>query len=140
MVGFSFIYISAAIGLYGFGFGDASLVYANIINLSVRIAYSLGFVREFYTKNNASESFLWTNALPSWHLFLITGLSALSVYLNNKRLDISGILKTNGRLAILNTSVLFHIVLGSILAVACLLSWWVSARAYLLLLRKGKTE
>lgn len=139
MVGFSFIYISAAIRLYGLDLGDASLVYANIINLSARIAYSLRFVNKFYTKN-ASEAFQWTNALPSWHLCLVTGLSAVLIYMDNKRLEVSSILKINGRSAMLNTSVLFHIGLGGALAVACLLSWWISSGRYLSLLRRRKTE
>ncbi|EEB87561.1 hypothetical protein MPER_15048, partial [Moniliophthora perniciosa FA553] len=43
MIVFSTIYISSAIALYKQGFGDVSLVYANIINLSARIIYVLIF-------------------------------------------------------------------------------------------------
>ncbi|KIK09519.1 hypothetical protein K443DRAFT_644720 [Laccaria amethystina LaAM-08-1] len=57
MIGFSVVYISTAIFLYSLDIGDASLVYANVINLSARILYCLAFVMQFFAKSSPPQTF-----------------------------------------------------------------------------------
>ncbi|KAF9054290.1 Rft protein-domain-containing protein [Panaeolus papilionaceus] len=85
MVLFSTLYIGSAIVLYRAGFGDASLVYANIINLSARIAYCINFAQSFFNgavkspTPDASESDLVFSArraiFPSWGLVLSVSIA-----------------------------------------------------------------
>lgn len=45
-------------------FGDAGLVYANVLNLFVRAAYAWVFVNRFYAKRGEGEMVGWRKAVP----------------------------------------------------------------------------
>ncbi|KAJ3503584.1 hypothetical protein NLJ89_g8367 [Agrocybe chaxingu] len=146
MVGFSMVYILSAISLYRLGFGDASLVYANILNLSARIVYCLRFATSFFTRSTptspSSKSprpiFRWQDTLPPKSLFAISAFSSLIIYASNVRLEADVLTTRLGRAALANPSVLLHVALGVLLAVGCLLMWWVSAGRYLKLPSRHK--
>lgn len=140
MIAFSIIYIISAIFLYRSGFGDSSLVYANIINLSVRILYSLHFITNFFSKSIASASasvtgpplFNWKDALPSWNLYTALALSSLFIYLSDRRFKASATIAAHpGKLAIFNPSVLIHVAIGTFLGLVCLFTWWRSSGRHL---------
>ncbi|KAF9477448.1 Rft-1-domain-containing protein, partial [Pholiota conissans] len=56
MVGFSVVYVSAALFFYRVGMGDAGLVYANIGNLSVRVGYCVRFAARYFSSSTTSKS------------------------------------------------------------------------------------
>ncbi|TFK37659.1 Rft protein-domain-containing protein [Crucibulum laeve] len=140
MIGFSVVYISAAVTLYGLGFGDASLVYANIINLSVRIMYCLQFSRGFFNRHGAQQAFRTSNALPSAYFATSCGLSAVIIWFNANRSRIQQVVESKGRTALFNPAVLFHVALGGSLGMICLLIWWIKAGRSLSLPGHAKVE
>lgn len=142
MVAFSIIYILATICLYRLGLGDTSLVYANILNLSARISYCLHFVSTYFASQRSQQhAFRPFDALPSWTLCITCTLSAVLFHLTKKQLDAERLVAELGRSAILNKSVLLHVVIGVSLAITCLWVWWRSSGRYLdLSMRRGKKE
>jgi len=126
MAGFSTIYISAAIALYAMGFGDRSLVYANIINLSARIFYCLHFISYYFRSRRAGDLFLWKDLTPSPRLILLSVLSTFVIQYHQQKRDISRIIQVDGRTALLNVFVLTHVGLGGLLALVCITVWWMS--------------
>lgn len=141
MIGFSMIYITSAIAFYRIGLGDASLVYANIVNLSVRIMYSLRFVARFFSNAKPSQPFHLRDLLPSYILCIVCAISNVLLSMSERHLNASDISTRLGRGALLDSSVVLHIGLGAILALTCVLSWWrTSSRHLALSLRRGKTD
>ena len=131
MIGFSVVYISTAIFLYSLDIGDASLVYANIVNLSARIVYCLAFVIQFFAKSSPPQSFQWTQVIPSWKLLAVFGLSATLIRISENLLGVIQIVEKEGRFALFKTPILIHVALGATLAIVCILVWWVSVGRYL---------
>ncbi|KAJ6488475.1 Rft protein-domain-containing protein [Mycena vitilis] len=144
MAAFSVVYISAAIQLYSWQFGDTSLVFANIINLTARIAYAVYFVSAFFSANKARAFLQWKGALPGWRLCLACGVSWGLVIQNAKRLDILGTIARAGAgiSVLMNKNVLVHVATGGLLGCVCLATWWLTeGRQHLELSRKRvKTE
>ncbi|KAF9006927.1 Rft protein-domain-containing protein [Cyathus striatus] len=140
MVLFSIIYISTAIFLYRLGFGDTSLVYANILNLSARIAYCVRFANNYFTQHNASNLLCWEAAIPSYKLCLVFILSAYVISISDRLQDVSHLVQYLGWRAIKTTAVLFHILLGIVMAIFCLLLWWNSNRKILHILKRTKSN
>lgn len=131
MAGFSFIYISTAIALYGSHLGDASLVYANIVNLTVRIAYSLHFILRFFLERGAGDGLRWSNVMPSRMVLLALSFSAAAIGWHGNSQRILEFVKENGRSALLTRLVIMHVVLGGVLALVCLGIWWRSSGRFL---------
>ncbi|KAJ7460938.1 Rft protein-domain-containing protein [Mycena galericulata] len=143
MAAFSVIYIGAAIQLYGWHFGDASLVYANIINLSARIAYAVHFVSAYFSNHSARSSLEWKNALPGWRLSLACCVSWAVVRQSEKRLDVSGTIARAGAgiSVLVNRPVLLHVATGGALGCACLATWWLTEGRQLVRSRgRSKTD
>lgn len=130
MIGFSAIYIGSAISFYAFGLGDASLVYANIVNLSARIVYSLRYATNFFNEPNA-PLFRWQDTLPSRSLCVVSALSAVVIQLSQMRLKADKIASQLGKRALLNSSVLLHVGVCGLLALMCLGTWWRTSGRYL---------
>lgn len=126
MIGFSVVYISTAIFLYSLDIGDASLVYANVINLSARILYCLAFVMQFFARSSPPQSFQWTQVIPSWKLLAVFGLSATLIRISENLLGVIQTVEREGRFALFNIPILIHIALGATLAIVCILVWWLS--------------
>lgn len=140
MAGFSIIYISAAIGLYVQGFGDTSLVYANIINLSGRIVYALQFISSYFRSHHAGNLLRWKDIMPLPRLIFLAVLSSFVVHYHGHKRDISGIVKAGGKRALLDISVVTHVGLGGGLALICIIIWWMSSGRILVPSRHAKTE
>ncbi|KAF8797724.1 RTF domain-containing protein [Phlegmacium glaucopus] len=142
MIGFSVIYILATICLYRLGLGDASLVYANIFNLSARITYCLHFVSTYFTNQGSQQrAFRWSDALPSWSLSITCALSSVLLRLSRKQFNAERLATDLGRSAILDKFVLLHVGFGVALAITCLGTWWKSSGRYLdLSVRRSKKE
>ncbi|KAK7033588.1 Oligosaccharide translocation protein rft1 [Paramarasmius palmivorus] len=134
MILFSVIYISSAVGLYRRGFGDVSLVYANIINLSARIAYVLLFARSYFP--NAS----WKNMFPPISMAAAVLLSADVVMLSEAKLQPLDILREKGKVGVLSGAVLMHIGLGGFLALFCVGLWWRGSRELIRTFRMGTAK
>lgn len=137
MIGFSVVYISTAIFLYSLDIGDASLVYANVVNLSARIVYCLAFDIQFFAKSSPPQSFQWTQVIPSWKLLAVFGLSATLIRISENLLGVIQIVE-KGRFALFKTPILIHVALGATLAIVCILVWWVSVGRYLSLPGRGR--
>jgi len=131
MVAFSMIYILAAIVLYHFGFGDSSLVFANIFNLTVRIIYSFSFATVFFKRFPQPHLLQLKDVLPSWSLCLACSISALVIQASANHFYVSDISRKLGKAALLNSSVLLHLAVGTALGVSCLLTWWITSGSQL---------
>jgi oligosaccharide translocation protein RFT1 len=137
---FSVIYICSALTMYQLNFGDAALVYANIINLMARIMYSLSFVTIYFNLHKAGVLVRWENVLPSRKFLSLVGLSAVLVRCSDRYLGASDIVTRQGRAAISSPYVLFHIVIGGALGLACALTWWMTFGRLLTLPGRAKTS
>ena len=130
MIGFSAIYIGSAIAFYTLRMGDASLVYANIVNLSARIVYSLRYATNFFNEPN-SAVFRRRDTLPSRGLCVVSALSAVVIQLSQRRLGADKITSQLGKRALLDPSVLLHVGVCGSLALVCLGTWWRTSGRYL---------
>lgn len=140
MAVFSATYILAAIVLYGLHLGDASLVYANIINLSVRIIYSAHFITSFFAGRGARHVLHWKRVIPTGPVWLIAGVSTVLIRTAERRLDTLTVIANGGRKALVTMPVLTYVGLGGFLALTCLGTWWMSSGRYLDMSRRSKTE
>ncbi len=142
MVVFSISYITSAILFYRLGLGDASLVYANIVNLSARVLYCLVFVDGYFKKASSTSAvhFRLDKVLPPRGLWVISVISAVMIYVSERRLNANELALQLGRRAVMNFSVLFHVAIGLSLAILCILTWWTVSGRYLNLLLRRKVE
>jgi oligosaccharide translocation protein RFT1 len=118
---FSVIYICAALLMYRLQFGDAALVYANIINLFARIVFSLHFVTAYFSMHGASDLLEWSVVRPNRRHLLLVILSALLIWLSQRNCD----MHTGGTGVAFSVPVLLHVCLGGVLASICISTWWV---------------
>lgn len=124
MIGFSAIYIVSALFLYQSGFGDSSLVYANIVNLTARIIYALRFISNFFNSSTTKGSiFHWQAALiPSPSLFVVSALSASSIWLSERAFKPNDL--AIGRRGLFHPAMLLHVGIGGVLGLISLGVWW----------------
>lgn len=127
MVAFSLAFVAAAISLYRFGFGDASLVYANIVNLCARIVYAVWFAKSFFSSRGSKCLISVGRALPSLPLVLVSFAMWGAVVFDGKRRDVENVVSVEGRRSLLNVDVVQHVGIGSALAVVWLSYWWMSS-------------
>ncbi|KDR74152.1 hypothetical protein GALMADRAFT_227845 [Galerina marginata CBS 339.88] len=130
MIGFSLVYIVSAVLFYRTGLGDASLVYANIINLSVRIAYALRYTARFFDRSQDRQRppiFHPRDALPSPVLLGVCALSALAIRMSARTLNADVIAASLGKTALFDRRVLAHVGVGSVLGVVCVGTWLVTS-------------
>lgn len=144
MIVFSITYILAAIAFYHCNLGDASLVYANIINLCARIVYCLIFIKRYFRTSDSSASpfiqFRFYDALPSWQLWTASAFSAVLIYASEQWFEANTIALQLGRQALMDYRVILHIFVGTSLAFACLMTWWITASYRLNIPIRRKTE
>jgi len=140
MAGFSVIYILAAVILYALQLGDVSLVYANILNLSVRIIYSTHFISSFFSIHNARDVLTWNKALPGWPVILTSCVSAAFVWISARRLEVLEAVKEGGRTTLLTLPVVTHLMLGGLMGLVCLTVWWMSSGRYISIPSRTKIE
>ena len=122
------IYITTAVLLFRLDIGDASLVYANIFNLGMRIAYATWFASAFFP----TGILRWKNVLPNRKLLLVCGLSAVVVRLTRVKVD--------KREQILSLPVAIHVLAGGIMFLCCVGTWWITSGRKLRIRRTTKTE
>ena len=134
MGAFSVLYITAAITLFKLDFGDPSLVYANILNLSVRIMYSIHFVTSFYERRKARHALRWTTIIPPWPLVLSASVSWIAIKLYEARF---GIIPASRASTI---PVLIHVGIGASMAFTCFGIWWMSSGRHLKFPEKSKIQ
>jgi Rft protein len=140
MAGFSVIYISAAVMLYALQLGDASLVYANILNLSVRIIYSAHFISSFFSNHSALDVLTWNRALPRWPVIITCSLSAGFIWTSARQLEVLEVVGEGGRTRLLSLPVVIHVMLGGVMGLGCLIAWWMSSGRYLSIPSRMKSE
>jgi oligosaccharide translocation protein RFT1 len=133
---FSGIYIAAAFILFSYGIGDASLVYANIINLSARILYCLWFVSSYFHKLQGSGP-PWRHVFPGWIFILLAGMTRLLVHYSAMGLNVEGQMMEMKRTA-LNLNMIVHIAFGCFLAAITLSAWWYQTGRYITVPRSNK--
>ncbi|OJA11584.1 hypothetical protein AZE42_01937 [Rhizopogon vesiculosus] len=138
LIGFSIVFILSAIGFYASGFGDVSLVYANIINLSARIIYAAQYASTFFKKNKTAHS--WTTSMPAWHFLLAAALSYLAISMTNIHDQAVVLVQTGGRGAVLSTTVISHLAQGVGLGLCCVVTWWITSGRYLMKRVQVKTD
>jgi oligosaccharide translocation protein RFT1 len=133
MTAFSMIYISTALTLYRLGLGDVSLVYANIANLAIRIAYCLWFVTSYFRVRRSSGLLVWKNVAPRWEVLTALVLSEMVIRFSESALNIPGIIAVHKRSALLDIHVVTHILLGGTLLALCSGVWWIFSGQFLTL-------
>ncbi len=124
---FSVLFITAAISLYRLGAGDASLVYANILNLLARIIFAVLFTKTFFASKGGRNLVSVRDILPSFHLLFVSFVVWGSVAYDGRSRDVERIVRLTGKRSLLEASVVQHIGIGSALAVVWLSYWWVSS-------------
>ncbi|KAF5353438.1 hypothetical protein D9756_008112 [Leucocoprinus leucothites] len=127
MVAFSVVFIASAISLYRLGFGDASLVYANIVNLLARIVFATSFTKSFFPSQGPESIISIRRALPSLSLVLVSLAMRGIITYDSKRRNVKMIVGAEGRRSLLNIDVVQHVGLGSALAAVWLSYWWMSS-------------
>ncbi|KAG7097422.1 hypothetical protein E1B28_004768 [Marasmius oreades] len=140
MLVFSIIYIGSAIGLYRENYGDVSLVYANIVNLSARIVYVVVFAASFFRRHSGTDYVKWRQVLPSPSLFIALLVSLVVIPASETKWHATQIVQTQGRRAVFNWAVLIHVGIGTALALVCLWTWWNSSQSVLATFRARKTK
>ena len=125
MVVFSAVYVALALALYRLGAGDASLVYANIGNLAVRIAYCTLFTARFFRAAPPPAPQLRLRSIlpPMTYMLALAGARTL-ITLSARRTHAGAVAAALGRGALLDTRVLLHVGVGGGLALACAGVWW----------------
>jgi len=126
MLAFSVIYILSAIALYNLGFGDTSLVFANIANLTARIWYTATFIVVYFEKRMKSHLFSLANIVPGWKFSGMVALSFLAISLNEARQHLTQEVQQLGGRALFSTPVLGHVGLGGGLGLVCVGLWWIT--------------
>jgi len=127
MVAFSLVFIVAAIMFYRLGFGDASLVYANMVNLLARIVFAVLFTKSFFASRGTGNVISVRRVLPSPYLVLISLAMRGVVAYDGRWRNIGIIIGMQGRGSLLHVEVIRHVGVGSALAVVWLSYWWMSS-------------
>lgn len=117
--------------MYKIGLGDASLVYANILNLTARIAYALHFISSYFQAHACQDCLKWRSVIPRKRLIVVSVLSLLVVLLNSDKSHVTDIVRAGGKVAFLQPAVISHIALGGILCLASVAVWWLSSPKFL---------
>ncbi|KAF8558427.1 Rft-1-domain-containing protein [Imleria badia] len=140
MLAFSVIYILSASALYNIGFGDTSLVYANIANLTARIWYTATFIEVYFGKRMKSHQLSLANIVPGWKFSGMVALSFLAISGNHARQHLADEVQRLGRRALFSPRVLGHVGLGGGLGLVCVGVWWIMEGRRLVVRGRIKAE
>lgn len=122
MAFFSSLYIASAVSFYKFAhLGDASLVYANIMNLTARIAYCVHFANTYYSSCRSRHLLSWWKAIPRVPFLLSIISSGTLVRLDTRTMMLSSTERGIGLL--FRMDLIMHICYGLVLALACIGVW-----------------
>ncbi|KAF8626666.1 hypothetical protein AX15_004757 [Amanita polypyramis BW_CC] len=120
---FSGLYIATAVVFYKFTpLGDASLVYANIVNLMARIAYCIHFSNSYYTLHRSRYLLSWSKAIPRAPFLLSIILSVVLVRRDGRMIFLSA--SDRGLRLLSRIDIIMHVSYGIILALTCIGVWW----------------
>ncbi|KAI6150941.1 Rft protein-domain-containing protein [Pisolithus tinctorius] len=136
MFAYSGVYILAATSFYKLGFGDASLVYANIINLSARILFTTAFTFRYFTKHLNSPPFGVADIFPDWRFLGAVAVSCTVVSVNESRQRIVELSRVR---TLFSVPVLLHILLGASMGLLCVAVWWFTTGRRVVAKLKTKT-
>ncbi|KAL4065422.1 Rft protein-domain-containing protein [Scleroderma citrinum] len=135
MLVYSSMYIISAILFYRLGFGDASLVYANVVNLSARIVYTMLFTLHFFRKHmNCSAPFGLADVLPDWRFLVAVAVSYVVISVNESKQHVMELR------ALVSVSVLLHFSLGVVMGLVCVATWWTTAGRRMVIRVKPKVD
>ncbi|KAF9489875.1 Rft-1-domain-containing protein [Pleurotus eryngii] len=144
MFTFSILYLSSALVFYSyFQLGDASLIYANIVNLLARISFCLFFVQSFFrgqyqaivSQGAASatrkpiRSYPFTFKPWEWvpHPRVITSCVLSYAILSSKALVPPPITTSSSPMQYLLSKVMVrYIGVGGVLGLGCVYVWWIT--------------
>lgn len=124
---FSLLFITTAVFLYRLGLGDASLVYANILNLFARIIFAGLFTKSFFASKGGKGLISIRSILPSFSLLLLSFVLWGAIVYDSQSRDVERTIRLAGKRSLLEASVMQHIGIGSALAVVWLSYWWMSS-------------
>ncbi|KAI6118721.1 Rft protein-domain-containing protein [Pisolithus croceorrhizus] len=136
MFGYSGLYILAATSLYKLGFGDASLVYANIVNLSARILFTMAFIFRYFKKHTNSTPFGVADIFPDWRFLSTVAVSYAVISVNGSK---QRIVELSQRQALFTVPVLLHLLMGVSMGLACVAVWWLTTGRRVIAKLKAKT-
>ncbi|KAI6109981.1 Rft protein-domain-containing protein [Pisolithus sp. B1] len=136
MLGYSGLYILAATSLYKLGFGDASLVYANIVNLSARILFTMAFIFRYFEKHMNSTPFGVADIFPDWRFLSTVAVSYAVISVNGSK---QRIVELSRRQALFTVPVLLHLLMGASMGLACVAVWWLTTGRRMIAKLKAKT-
>ncbi|KAI6036804.1 Rft protein-domain-containing protein [Pisolithus microcarpus] len=136
MFGYSGLYILAAISFHELGLGDASLVYANIVNLSARILFTMAFTFRYFKKHTNSVPFGVPDIFPGWRFLGIVVVSYAVISVNEKKQHIVELSRSQ---ALFSVPVLLHILMGGSMGLACVAVWWLTIGRRVVAKLKAKT-
>lgn len=135
---FSALYIATAISFYKFALlGDASLVYANIVNLAARIAYCVHFTDVYYSSCRSRHLLSWSKVLPRMPFLLSIISSGTLVRLDTRTMMLSS--TDRGIRLLFRLDLVMHLCYGVVLALACI-GIWLKVQAPLLPKELGKKK
>ncbi|KAG9217939.1 hypothetical protein CCMSSC00406_0008580 [Pleurotus cornucopiae] len=144
MFTFSILYLSSALVFYSyFELGDASLIYANIVNLLARISFCLFFVQTFFQgqyqaivfqaaappTHKPIQSYPFTFKPGEWlpHPRVITTCVLSYAILSSKALVPPPITTSSSPMRYLLSKVMIrYIGVGGVLGLGCLYVWWIT--------------
>ncbi|KAG0706405.1 Rft protein-domain-containing protein [Suillus ampliporus] len=138
LVAFSITFLLSAVGFYASGFGDVSLVYANIINLAARIVYAAQYASTFFDRNKTTHG--WKTSMPTWQFLLAAVISYLAISMTEIHDRAVLLVQTEGRRAILSVVVISHLAQGVGMGLCCIATWWVTSGRYLVKRAPVKTD
>lgn len=136
MFGYSGLYILAAISFHELGLGDASLVYANIVNLSARILFTMAFTFRYFKKHTNSAPFGVSDIFPGWRFLGTVVVSYAVISVNEKKQHIVELSRSQ---ALFSVPVLLHILMGGSMGLACVAVWWLTTGRRVVAKLKAKT-
>ncbi|KAF8692334.1 hypothetical protein AX14_002578 [Amanita brunnescens Koide BX004] len=138
MAFFSALYITTAVSFYKLALlGDASLVYANIVNLTARIAYCMHFANTYYSSCRSRHLVSWRKAIPRVPFLLSIVSSWTLVYLDTRAMTLPS--TERGISLLFRMDLIMHICYGAVLALACI-GVWLKVQGPLLPMELGKKK
>ncbi|KAH0579724.1 hypothetical protein H2248_002564 [Termitomyces sp. 'cryptogamus'] len=133
---FSAVYIVAAVSFFNLQLGDVSLVYANILNLSARIAYTGTFITSFFARCGARQLLNWRAVIPVTQVLFCVTASAIQILWSALFLRV----EASGPEAGFEREMFLHIGIGGLLGATNLLMWWIYSGRHMSLPRANRPK
>jgi hypothetical protein len=138
MAAFSAIFVLATGLFYKSGLEDASLIYANVVNLVSRILFAAHFISQYYRQHGNGSLFVWSSVPPRWPFIALVGLSGF-VLRASAAIKMDDLKQGRGFDTTSYIAVLRHFATGACLAMVCIAVWWVQTGRYLVFPDRKRT-